>query len=137
MLRTQKKIDFAGGLDSRRLKDWIVEELRSLKIYQIWLACDSDRALPALQKAAEKLTPHFKRDKLRCYVLVGHNSEKIDAAEARLRRVWELGFLPFAMNYDQHYCFTKEWSSLIRNFSRPAVTKRIMNPKKAEAGLFK
>ncbi|MFH1640500.1 MAG: hypothetical protein ABIA66_00915, partial [Candidatus Omnitrophota bacterium] len=41
MLRTQKAIRFSGGLDKRLLKSWHIEELRSLRIAEIWLAFDS------------------------------------------------------------------------------------------------
>ncbi|GAF94988.1 unnamed protein product, partial [marine sediment metagenome] len=40
MLKTQKRIDFKGGLDCRLLKDWHVELLRGLKIHELWLAFD-------------------------------------------------------------------------------------------------
>ncbi len=137
MLRTQKTIDFAGGLDARLLKDWVIEELRSLSIYQLWFAYDHGSVLPALKKVAERLTPHFKRNKLRCYVLVGYGSDTVKKAEERLRMVYELGFLPFAMEYDRHYTSTNEWYNLIRTFSRPAATKAYMEPKEPEEQLFK
>ncbi len=126
MLRTQKAIDFGGGLDCRLLKDWHIEELRSLKIHQIWLAYDNKRYLPAVKRAAEKLTKYFKRDKLRCYCLIGYGDEKITTAAARLKTAWELGFLPFAMRYDGRHYYTKDWSDLTRNWCRQAITRGIM-----------
>jgi hypothetical protein len=70
--------------------------------------------------------------------VIGHGISKNDTvqkAEGRLRRAWELGFMPFAMNYDKHYLSTKEWYKLQKTFCRPAATKAYMNPK-TEKGLF-
>ncbi|MHC4121994.1 MAG: radical SAM protein [Planctomycetota bacterium] len=129
MLKTQKAIDFAGGLDCRLLKDWIIEELRSLRIKQLWFAYDSTAYKAALQRAGEKLQKYFNRDKLRCYVLIGYGNDTLNSAEARLRRAWEYGFLPFAMLYEPKM-YTKDWYVLRRNWSRPAIMKSIMEPKK-------
>jgi len=137
MLRSQRAIDFSGGLDCRLLRDWHIEELRSLKIHQIWLAYDNERYLPAVKKAAEKLTKYFKRDKLRCYCLIGYGDEKITTAETRLRTAWELGFLPFAMRYDGRFYYTKDWYDLTRNWCRQAITRGIMKGNKEQSvGLF-
>lgn len=136
MLRCQKKIDFVGGLDCRLLEDWIIEELRSLKIYQLWFAYDSTKCESAIKRVAEKLTPFFSRNKLRCYVLVGYGNDTVEKAEGRLRTIYELGFLPFAMRYDKHYQSTNEWHKLIRTFSRPACTKKYMKPGSPPDDLF-
>ena len=129
MLRTQRTIDFAGGLDCRLLKDGIIEELRSLKISQLWFAYDSGSCESSIKRAGEKLKKHFSRKKMRCYVLIGFQADTPDKAEGRLRQAWEFGFLPFAMLYEPKQ-YTKDWHDLQRNFSRPAITKRIMEPKK-------
>jgi hypothetical protein len=125
MLRKQRAIEFKGGLDCRLMNAWIFEELCSLKIKSLWFAYDTEEILPSLQKSAEKLRSYFPRNKLRCYVLIGYAKDTIEAAEARLKTVWELGFLPFAMLY-QTKVYTKNWHELQRNFSRPAITKSIM-----------
>ena len=65
-------------------------------------------------------------------ILIGYKKDTVQFAEHRLRKMWDLGFLPFAMKYDRHYLSTKEWYNLHRTFSRPAATKRFMNPKKEE-----
>ncbi len=136
MLRTQKAIDFAGGLDCQLLEDWMIEELRSLKIKQLWFAYDKDDYTAAIQRAGVVLSQYFSREKLRCYVLIGFTDETLDKAEARLRQVWEYGFLPFAMLYKPKL-YTKDWYELQRNWSRPAITKSIMKPKEtAQMALF-
>lgn len=134
MLRSQRAIDFAGGLDHRLLKDWVVDELTALKIHQLWFAYDHKSQKPSIKKAGERLKKHFKRNKMRCYVLIGFEEDTLDDAEGRLRQAWEFGFLPFAMLYEPKQ-YTKDWYILQRNFARPAIIKKIMEPKKSE-GLF-
>lgn len=136
MLRTQRGVDFAGGLDCRLLEDWMIEELRSLKIQQIWVAYDSEDYTSAVQRAGTKLSEYFSRNKLRCYVLIGYGEDTLDKAESRLRQTWEFGFLPFAMLY-QPKQYEKKWHELQRNWSRPAITKNIMASQRAgQRGLF-
>jgi len=134
MLRTQRRIDFAGGFEASRITDEIVEELRSLKIYQIWLAYDRPGAEKPLKKAVEKLSRYFKRDKIRCYVLIGYKDDSIEKAEARLKEAWEIGTLPFAMRYRTPengwygtFIFKERvWNELARQWTRPAIMKSIM-----------
>ena len=46
MLRTQKRAaHFTGGLDSRLMDDWVVNQLRTLKIGQLFFAADSEAGL--------------------------------------------------------------------------------------------
>lgn len=135
MLRAEcSGINFNGGLESARLKDWIVEELRSLRIHQIWLSYDRLEAKKLLIKAVEKLKRYFRRDQLRCYVLIGYKDDTIDKAESRLREAWEIGTLPFAMRYrtpeakwESTFLFKdRAWNLLARQWTRPAITKTIM-----------
>jgi hypothetical protein len=137
MLKTQKHIDFSGGLEAGRITDEIVEQLRGLRIYQIWLAYDHPNAEKPLQKAVEKLSKYFNRDKIRCYVLVGYEGDTIENAEIRLRKAWEIGTLPFAMRYrtdrdgwDGTYLYKERaWNLLQRQWTRPAIMKTIMKYK--------
>lgn len=134
MLRSQKKINFNGGLQTSLITDWVIEQLESLKIDQLFLACDTDGALPSLQKAAAKLH-NFKRDQLRCFVMIGRN-ETIQQAEARLISVWEAGCLPFSQLFqpEEWIDYTQNWQDLNRNWSRPAITKTIMRLKRLNGG---
>lgn len=129
MLKTQRRAAvFSGGLEAALLKDWVVEELRGLRIGQVFLAADTDDALPALQKAITKLS-FLPRGKLRCYVLVGFGGESLERGEQRCRRVWELGGLPFAQLYQPLNGFVPyppEWKQRIRVWQRPAATKALM-----------
>lgn len=131
MLRSQKQIDFSGGFEASRVTSEIVEELRGLKIYQIWLAYDMPHVEKALIKTVQRLKKYFKRDKIRCYVLIGYKGDTLEKAESRLRRAWEIGTLPFAMRYrtadpkwQGTYLFKeREWNLLTRQWTRPAIIK--------------
>jgi len=135
MLKTQRHIDFNGGLEVSRVTDDIVEDLRGLKIYQLWLAYDRPNSEKPLIQAVNKLSKYFKRDKIRCYVLIGYEGDTLEKAENRLKRAWEIGTLPFAMRYrtpetqwDKTYLFKeREWNLLTRRWTRPAIIK-VRNP---------
>ncbi|MCJ7829330.1 MAG: hypothetical protein MUP81_06290 [Dehalococcoidia bacterium] len=127
MLKTQRQIEFSGGLDSRLMTDDIADQIRGLRIKQIFLACDTDAGLKPLEKAVKCL--QMSRNKLRCYVLLAFDGETISHAEERLRIVYELGCLPFAQLYQplgQMIEYSQEWKDLNRNWSRPAITKTMM-----------
>ena len=127
MLRTQHRIQFTGGLDSRLLTDSIADDLRSLRIRCLFFACDTKAALRNLESAQCKLSG-FTRDQLRCYVLLAFGNETPSQAEERLETVWGLGFLPFAQLYqppDAYINYPREWRNIARRWSRPAATKAI------------
>lgn len=134
MLKTQNHIDFSGGFESFRITDEIVEDLRNLKIYQMWLAYDYPNAEKPLIQAVNRLSRYFKRDKIRCYVLIGYEGDTLEKAENRLRRAWEIGMLPFAMRYrtpieewEGSYLFKERgWNLLARQWTRPAIIKTRM-----------
>lgn len=126
MLKTQHRgIKFAGGLDTRLVDDWVAEQLRNLRISEVFLAADSNGALKPLAKAVQRLS-FLSRDKLRCYVLCAYGDETIEEAENRLRAVWEIGCLPFAQLYqpaDRYIKYDRAWKQLARTWSRPAIMK--------------
>jgi hypothetical protein len=133
MLKGQRMIDFAGGFEGVRVTDEIVEDLRGLRIYQIWLAYDHPNAEKPLREAVRKLSKYFKRDKLRCYVLIGYENDTLEKAECRLQKAWEIGTLPFAMRYRTGegqwagtYLFKERaWNLLQRQWTRPAIIKSL------------
>jgi len=125
MLRKQRHIDFAGGFESARVTDEIVEDLRGLSIYQIWLAYDHPNAEQPLKQAVNRLSKYFKRDKIWCYVLIGYGEDTLEKAENRLRRAWEIGTKPFAMLYKPKE-YARDWKLLQRNWTRPAIIYSIM-----------
>ncbi len=139
MLRCQRRGSLlTGGLQSDLIKDWIVEELRSISIEEVFLAADSKEAIQPLEKAVQKLS--FLRSKkeieareparkLRCYVMIGYNGETLQQAEERLKKIWEIGCVPFSQLYQppgEHIKYPREWKDLNYIWSRPAAMFSIM-----------
>ena len=72
MLRSQHMIQFAGGLDSRLLTGDITDEIRSLKVRQVFLAADTRESLKPLEQAIKRLG--LSRKKTRCYAHYWHGT---------------------------------------------------------------
>jgi hypothetical protein len=129
MLRQQQRaVTFAGGLDVRLLKDWMAEEIRSLRVDEVFLAADSDGTLPYLRRALDRLSflPRYKK---RCYVLWGFEGEPLVRGEARCRAAWEMGALPFAQLYQPiggYIAWPLEVRRTVRCWQRPAIIKARM-----------
>lgn len=125
MLKTQKGVCFKGGLESQLINDWFACKAKEVRAKELWLACDSDGALKPLEKAAQILrAAGFNQNNLYCYVLIGDDIVK---NEARLRKVFEIGCLPFAQLYQsptrKKIEYSDEWKHFARIWSRPAITK--------------
>lgn len=128
MLRTQHGICFRGGLEPDLIDDHFISNIQSLRIAELWLACDTDGALPTFKKACKKLTDAgYDRNKIKCYSLIGHNMEK---EEARNREIYNAGAMPFSQlerDFSRHKTeYSKEWRDFERMWQRPAATKAHM-----------
>ncbi len=139
MLKTQRAIQFTGGLESSLITQWIADEIRGLRVKQVFLACDSENAIKPLRKALALLNlPH---DKVRCYVLLKHNPKETRLrALIRLLEVYEAGAIPFAQLYqppEERIEYPVEWQRFTRTWQRPAGTesfiKAILNSNKKGA----
>lgn len=127
MLNTQRQVYLSGGLAARLLTTEYVDRIRSLKLAGLFVACDADNRIKELHQAA-KLLKDIPRAKKRCYVLIGYNNETIEKALIRLQAVWDAGFLPFCQLYqppDKYIQWDYSWRTLQRNWSRPAITKKL------------
>lgn len=125
MLKKQKEpADFRGGLDIDFMKPFHIELLKEIKLSNIWVACDTNKSIRNLNKAADLLSD-FPENKKRCYVMIGFNGETILESEKRLEYVYQKGFLPFAQIYrgenDKLKHEEPEWRALQRKWSRPAA----------------
>jgi len=121
MLRFQKSICFKGGLEARLLTSWDIEQMRSLKIKELWLACDSHNALfQSIPTIKRLLNAGFKQNHIRCYVLIGFEMQE---EEHRLIELYKAGCLPFAQLYQpiERKEYNHEWRQFARKWSRPAV----------------
>ncbi len=137
MLKTQSAIELKGGLEAARITPEIADRIGSLyrvtktgkklwRVKSVWLACDHPGAYKPLQKAVDLLyRVGLNRDKIYCYVLIGDNMKE---NEERLRRVWEIGAMPFAQLYQpvEGREYPDEWKQFARIWSRPAATKGYM-----------
>jgi hypothetical protein len=127
MLRGQRAISLRGGLDADFMEDWHIEQIKSLRLFDAWMAydCTKPKTLPWI----EKMSAAIGRNKLRVFVLVGFGEETMEQAEARLMQVWNAGGLPFAQLYDmrtfQGIADYKAWANFVRAWSRPAITKSL------------
>lgn len=124
MLRAQARcVSFPGGLEARRVDAWIAEEVRSLRIGQVFLAADEVASLRPLECALRRLS-FLPRRKLRVYTMIGYAGESLIDAEARMEAVWRMGAMPFAQLYrpaDKRIDYGSEWKQLARAWSRPAA----------------
>ena len=129
MLRTQKRICFKGGLEADLVDDHFVDNVTSLRIEELWLACDTDASLPAFKRACEKLRrAGFSREKIKCYAL--SYGEDMDKDEARLRQIYEAGAMPFMQLFrdftDEKTEYAPEWRAFARQWQRPAAIRAHM-----------
>jgi len=123
MLRRQKKAAvLSGGLDIRLLQPWHRELLDSIRINELWVACDSAAMIPMLERAATALDGIPQRKK-RCYAMIGYNGEKISEAEKRLETIYKFGFDPFCQLYrgEKQQDYSQDWKNLNYKWSRPAA----------------
>lgn len=125
MLKTQKDINFIGGLEADLLTEWDVEQLKSLRIHQLFFACDTPGRLKALQRA-QTLINDMTHQRLRCYVLLAFNGQTTNEAQEHLENVWQAGFVPHAQLYqppDKWIEYSKDWRDLARDWIRPAIMR--------------
>lgn len=123
MLRRQPKgASFNGGLDASFLRPWHRELIDSIRLSELWFACDTPSGMRALETAA-KILDGVPIGKRRCYVMLGYNGETIGDAEQRCQRVYDAGYLPFAQLYraDRQAPWPDDWRQLARKWSRPAA----------------
>ena len=135
MLKKQKKpIEFTGGFEAKRLKQWHIDLLKTIQLSQVWFAYDTPDDLPSLIKAGAMLsqsgisitkTGNISH-KARCYCLIGYPNDTKDKADLRLRTAYELGFLPMAMLYRNEKGNTDyEWRRFQKFWARPASINRM------------
>lgn len=126
------KVEFTGGLEAARLKDWHVKELKKLKPKQLFFAYDTPDDLEPLQYAGKLLNSngiksHPHSHVLRCYVLCGYPGDTIEKATKRMQETLTAGFTPMAMLFRDHtgkYDLT--WKRWQREWARPAIIHKTL-----------
>lgn len=124
MLRGQHSIQLSGGLESALVTDNIADEIRSLRISQLFLAADTKAALKPLERAIQRL--QLPRAKVRCFALLAYEGESISHGLERLETIWNLGAMPFAQLYqppDHYIQYSLEWKKVQWVWTRPAPMK--------------
>ena len=126
MLKRQRGICFKGGLQSNLIDAHFIENIQSLRISELWLACDTDYQIPRFADAAAKLVKAgFTRHNIRCYALIG---DDMDANERRLQAIWKAGAMPHAQLYQpldatEKKYYGQDWRKFQAMWSRPAATR--------------
>lgn len=132
MLENQKhKIVLSGGLDSKKMHQWIARRLAGLDLQRAYFAYDTaDDKEPLIE--AQKMLLKAKDNwwhAISCYVLIGYPKDTFEKATSRLEFVFSLGITPFAMLYrDDEGKVKKEW----RQFQRLWVIPKVIWNRKKE-----
>jgi len=122
--RQQHEIEFTGGLEAARLKEWHISRLAKLKPKQLFFAYDTPNDREPLYEAGKLLKEAgFKIcHPLRAYVLVGYPGDTLRKAEERLIDCMKAGFVPMAMLYrDETGERDPEWVRFTWPWARPAT----------------
>jgi hypothetical protein len=91
---------FTGGIDTKLLRPWQAELLKSVKPKRIYCAYDTtDDYEPLVNAGRIFQQAGFTKasQTLRCYVLIGYPGDTLDKAEKRLLDTIRAGFIPYAM----------------------------------------
>jgi hypothetical protein len=128
-------VNFSGGLEAARLREWHVELLYSLRPWQMFFAFDDPHDWAPLVRAGDLLraggfvgeTKGRPHRALRAYVLVGGPGDTLKAAEERCVATYrEAGFAPQAMLWrsedgkDDHHA-EPIWKAFARLWDKPAI----------------
>lgn len=118
------------GLEAAILKPWHIELFSNLRIESLYFAYDTPNDLEPLIVASTMLKDAgFNRNKMFCYCLIGSPNDTFQKAESRLLKIWELGFMPFAMLWrdsGEKDNRTDDWKAFARIWSRPAIIRTRM-----------
>jgi len=119
------KVEFTGGLEAKRLKQWQCDEIFKLKPKQIFFANDTPDDVDPLFEAGKMLRNTgftFSSHCMRAYVLCGYKTDTFEAAEKRMIQTITAGFMPMAMLYrDAEGDRNPEWIKWQRQWARPAI----------------
>jgi len=126
MLHRQRlAASFPGGLDLDYLREWHIDALKELqvkhKLREIWVAFDGVSGIAKLDKATELLAD-FTQSRKHAYVLIGYEGDTTKDAADRCEKVYNAGFLPFAMLWDGNS--DPAWKPVQRRWIRPALYAR-------------
>lgn len=136
MLKHQSQISFKGGLQADLIDDAFINNLQSIRLKELFIACDSDSGINRMKKAVEKLKrAGLRQRQINCYALIG---DDMDKNEARLREIYNAGAIPRAQLFqpyeDEKKRYSKEWRLFEKQWQRPAATVSHMEKKNGLLG---
>jgi hypothetical protein len=125
MLRAQRRACvLSGGLDVRLLDDWVLEQLRTLRIGRLFLAADTLGMLDPVREARSRLD-WLTRWQVWCYVLIGFDGETIAQARSRLEAVYDAGCMPYASLWQptegRRLRYDRYWNALSEVYRIPQL----------------
>lgn len=141
MLRRQRHpAEFTGGFEARRVDDWLIERLRTLRVKRLYLAYDNPACGVAVARAAAKLLPLFCDHTIGCYCLCGYAGDTPEAALGRFEWLKSIGVFPEAMYYQpaevRQRIVPAEWHALVRKYSQPRLMYQKEKHQADAVGLF-
>ena len=142
MLKQQShRPEFTGGLEAKILKPWHAKRLKEIKTRRMYFAYDTPDDYEPLVQAGRILRDEgftIASHVMCCYVLIGYQGDKMEAAEKRLRDTWKAGFLPYAMLYrDWDGTTDNQWRKFQREWLRPEIiASKIQETPKTRMALF-
>jgi len=125
--RQSRRPQFTGGLESRLLKPWHVDEFCVLNPLSLWFAYDKKGDYAPLRKAVAMLREAglMETRRVYCYVLIGMPGDTLEAAQNRCQQVARLGVFPQSMllngGDDITTATLKEWRSLHREWASKII----------------
>jgi hypothetical protein len=125
MLRRQSRACvLSGGLDVRLLDDWVIEQLRTLRIGRLFLAADTADMLGPVREARARLG-WLSQWQVWCYVLIGFAGETISRARERLEAVYDAGCMPYASLWQptegKRLRYDRYWNALSEVYRIPQL----------------
>jgi hypothetical protein len=126
MLSRQKKAArFTGGLEAKRIDDWFIQQLSTIRVHSLFLAYDRPIEKDYVENALGLLhSAGYSRSKVYCYVLCGYDGDTIEQALERVSWVKDMGACPFAMYFRSIHSGPdrpEQWARFIRDWIRPAL----------------
>lgn len=125
--RQEHPVQFSGGLEAARLKNWHIELLTSIRLQQIFFSYDDPDDWEPFADAISLIRGKIPIYKIRCFILVGYPRDRVVDAQERVNKVLSLGIMPFVQTYvDRTGNRDMSWSSFARKYSRPAISRLLM-----------
>lgn len=128
LTRQLEPIRLTGGIEAARVEPWWAELAAALRLRVLYLAYDrpSDARALATERAVGMLKDAgLSQRQVGCYVLVGFSGDTLQEAAGRLRWVFDIGAVPYAMYYrgpkDARPKIPRKWAGLVREWCRPAA----------------